>query len=820
MSINNKRGSVLILILAVISLLLVLGTSIMLVNTSTHKVQITNDTVSRINYMAESGIEVGLTVFRNNKNNINIEDLNSQINNERNKLVFQNGTIKLSRLEISSNKKDNNNNSIFNLISIATNGKISKTIIATLTKNEDSNNTDNLGDSPLTNNCLNVYGNINNSYNDFSVGNGNNTNLNINGSAYIQSYLSNFASNLNITNGNLIVLNKSKINFNNNSSNASISGKVFLQSDDDITLSQNITAGTAESLSGCTILSDKTINFDNNSTTSNIYGDAYVKGDNGVTMSQTLNVNKGDLKVISNNGDIILSGNSKPTTVSGWAFLLGNNITIARNTTIGTEANPTGFKVKATKYINFDKNSTTTTVFGDAYVNGITGITLGQNINVNKNLTAITNGGIDMGNTNKSITGNSYIKSNYVNGNIDATSKAGIYNASPMTVGGYSVLFSDNTITNDNGSKDNINGNLYVQSEKDLSMSNQINKVAGLYYVTSNNGNINFKNDIGNVSGGIYVKAKGDINLESSVNNINTNNDFTMISNSINMPWGKYYLRGDTFLKAPTKFHIDSKDNNLGNAYIETNRFEYRLVNALSLSGIINNAINVENNKNGVPNNFIQLPSPKSEPTKPDIPSEPSELQLPSKSTPNKVSIPDLSTTVKNNVTYNQWNNSYSGIQSKIVKGSNINDVVNAINASQDSNYKVIIIDGNCTLDNSAWSKINSVNGNININNTIIYCTGKLIIDNPGKIINFNHSTVFSNGFNFNYNTINMTAINKPGGTVTFTEDILDNIDMFLKDNLDNYHQSVKESPVKGITGVDNLENNDNISYEISYKYN
>lgn len=60
MSAKSKKGSVLILMLAVIALILVLGTSLIMVNTSTYKVQVTHDLVSRVNYMAESGIEVAL----------------------------------------------------------------------------------------------------------------------------------------------------------------------------------------------------------------------------------------------------------------------------------------------------------------------------------------------------------------------------------------------------------------------------------------------------------------------------------------------------------------------------------------------------------------------------------------------------------------------------------------------------------------------------------------------------------------------------------------------------------------------------------------
>jgi len=881
MYIRRERGSVLILMLVVVALLLILGISLLMLNTGTHKLEILSDTTSRTNYMAESGIKRILPEIDFNSQDYNLikEDLDRLENQTKNNPITissSDGTINCVVTVIRGkynpnnpyNPEDSTNPNKFSIKSMATytpkktksnmsslnstnvrlladnvqdsssldtTGQVKKTVVALIEikENDDGETTppeDSQDDipsiNPLTESCLNIYGNVNNSYNDFSVGNGNNTNLNIKGSAYIQAYSSKFASNLNITNGNLISLNKSKIDFNNNSSNASISGKIFLQSNDDIKLSQNINAGTIDNPSGYTILSDKTINFDNNSTTSNIYGDAYVDAKNGVTMSQTLNVNKGNLNIISNSGDINLSGNSNPTKVSGWAYLSGNNITIARNTTIGTESSQLGFEINANKYINLDKNSTTTTVFGDTYLKGTTGITLGQNINVNKNFTAITNGGIDLGNTNKSISGNSYIKSNYVDGNTDQTGKNGIYNASTMNVAGYSALLSSNTINNDSGSKDNINGNLYIEAEKDLSMTNQLDKVGGLYSVVSNNGNITFKNDIKNILGTTYAKAKGDINVNSSVHDIRTNNDFTMIASNITVPWINFYLNGNSFIKALTKIHIDTNNNNFGNSYIETNNFEHNNIKASSLETFVPNI----NSNNVSPNNFTRLTSPKEEPSKPTVPSEPAEIQIPSKSA-SKKEIPNILSMVKNGVQYNHWYTSYSGIQYVIAKGSNNNDVVNAINYSQNSNYKVIIIDGNCTLGNSDWSKINKVNGdNISINNTIIYCTGKLVIDNPGKIINFNYSTIFSNGFNFNYNTINMSAINQSGNTIPFTKDMETYINEILTNNIDNY-VSITRLPIEKNSDEDSGNNGSNAgsgsnnnsenepNYTISYEY-
>ncbi|AGK98203.1 hypothetical protein [Clostridium pasteurianum] len=127
MNSNRKKGSVLILMLAVVALILVFVTSLVIVNTSTHKVQISTDTVNRVNYIAESGIEVAwANYFANYTNASNIDsyitNLNSKLKTitDNKSLKSQDGSIWVSTLYIDT--------SSYRIVSTATNGNITKTL--------------------------------------------------------------------------------------------------------------------------------------------------------------------------------------------------------------------------------------------------------------------------------------------------------------------------------------------------------------------------------------------------------------------------------------------------------------------------------------------------------------------------------------------------------------------------------------------------------------------------------------------------------------------------------------------------------------------
>lgn len=618
MNLNKTKGSVLILMLAVVSLILVLGTTLILVNTSTYKVQTFTDTVSRVNYMAESGIEVALATAK--KNGINsINSIQPFKSNDQ--------SIECTVTFISPNV----------VSSTATNGKITKTLSALI-----DNSIINQGNNPFTDNVLNIYGDMTNSNNNFSVGNGSNTSMTINGSTYIQSYSANIKNNLNINNGDLTIVTKTgNISFDNNGSIANILGKVFLQSNN-ITLSQNITVGTDAKPSSLTMISNNFINFDNNGTTSTIYGTTYVKSNNGIKMEQNLNVNKGDLIIDNASGNVEFTNNSNIVNVYGASQINSNgDILLRKAYTAGTPSHQS-------------------------------------------NLVLNAGGNVDLYNTTKNIYGNFYISSGS-NGN--NTTK--ISNTGKMIVGGWVGFISKNNILNDWGNSNSISGDYYLKAYNNININNNIDN----YY----------KNSYSVIAGKNLYYA---------------NNDF-------------------------------SKEKISKNIYLEIN------------------------------NNIDKIRSTVSSPA--FVPTKPSDLQLPQSS--NQITDVKNIYPVTNSNNYNVWDNSYSDLAFIKIYGSNTNDIKNAINSDQGMKYKLILIDGDYTMSQIVKK------GDFDINNTIIYCTGKFIIDNPGGNINFNHSVVFSKGFNFNYPSINMMAINQPRSTpfINFTINTANEINSILSNNINGY---------------------------------
>jgi hypothetical protein len=128
-SIKRKKGSVLILMLAVIAMILVLGTSLIIVNTSTYKVQVVNDTVSRVNYMAKSGIQVALE--KTNKTDFHF------VSNDNSDDIIN------CHVEFQEDKPDSNH---YTIVSTASKGSISKTMQVIRTKEPTSKTTFNFLD--------------------------------------------------------------------------------------------------------------------------------------------------------------------------------------------------------------------------------------------------------------------------------------------------------------------------------------------------------------------------------------------------------------------------------------------------------------------------------------------------------------------------------------------------------------------------------------------------------------------------------------------------------------------------------------------------
>mgnify|MGYP001165989843 CR=1 FL=1 len=599
---KKQNGSALIIMLFVITLLLVLGTSLVEVYTSTYKTEINYDSIKRVNLLAESGAEVGISkVIKEKKCDNSITNLTLVTNNITCDISFQTGSGTAFGT-ITSTAHD-------------LNSKHSKTVTVVLNKTTPTPSTN--SGSLLTHNCINMFGD------NFNFGNGSDKQLTSNGSIYLQSNLSSTISlNLNVNKGNL------------------------------------------------TIISNGTVNFNNTGTTSYIYGDTYVKSVSGFIMNQTLNITNGGLTVDNGTGDIDFTNN-------------GNNVNINGNVSLQSTSN-----IYLDKYFKIGNSSN----------------------NTKSNLIVNAGGSIDLGaaaNQGKDITNDLYVSSNNTNNSVlRYTQFSGI---------------SNNTVTN-------VSGMLTLNSGKDI----------------INNWGYNNK-----ISGDYYAKANGNIEFDSNPNLCIYNGNYTVIAG---------------------KMLTDKSNYSNPKTYIKS-------------GGIV-----------GVNNRgLLQEPTAPTEPSQPSLPSNTSATN------PYKIG------NVINNsaYNYNSWYTPQGSSDLECIKIDNTNNLgygalIQAIDSESDNKYKIILIKGNFTIsgDFNKW-----INSPINIDNTIIYCSGKFTIDNTvnseisssnptSSPVNFNHSVVYSNSFeNQNINTI-MTAIDQTRlSTDTFntpfTDKTTSEVNTFLSANLD-----------------------------------
>jgi len=73
--VRKRSGSALILMLAVVTLLLILGSSLLTVSLSTYKSKVASDSVSKLNLMAESGAEVALAQVKKSTSSSSLVDI-------------------------------------------------------------------------------------------------------------------------------------------------------------------------------------------------------------------------------------------------------------------------------------------------------------------------------------------------------------------------------------------------------------------------------------------------------------------------------------------------------------------------------------------------------------------------------------------------------------------------------------------------------------------------------------------------------------------------------------------------------------------------
>lgn len=425
-----KKGYSLILMLIVTAFLLIIGAAVLTMHTSTRKLEVSYDNKSRIYYMAASGLNAGEAMWGSGKNQ---------------------GTTEFNMPDSTGNpvitcivnlKKDTPTTGENTVVSTATCKGISKSVSKVLGAAVAPTPTPT---PSIVDGCINVYGGY------LSIGNGNNTYTNANGSIYVQSdtvsstgagaYI---GSNLNIKNGGLTIVNNAgNVRFDNNGTTSSVAGPVFIQSTGGVSIQQNLTTGTEASPSEFTILSNDKVIFDNNGTTNQIYGNAYINSNNGFLMNQTLKINKGDFTVENNTGDINFENNGNLVTVPDGSVLL---------------------------------KSASNTYLRKAFTTG-------------KNFTADSAGGIDLDAwRNINVGGDLYF----------TCGDNGIVSTDSVNTGGACSFISKGDVsrTSSGSSQYNIKGDYYVKSDKDINNSLCINNIFGKSYTQiANNGTINYSGE-------------------------------------------------------------------------------------------------------------------------------------------------------------------------------------------------------------------------------------------------------------------------------------------------------------------------------------
>ncbi len=576
---KKQNGSALIIMLFVITLLLVLGTSLLEVYTSTYKTEITYDDMKKVDLLAESGADYGISKAITEKQCVSSMDL-------------PDGTL---------NSSDANNNITCSVSFLAGSGTGTGTIFGTITSTaHDLNNkhsktitvvlnnptipsdpTNPTGPtSPttsdgnfLTDNCINVFGS------GLKLGNGSGTTLTANGSLYLQgNSISEIGTNLNVSNGNLTVVDTSgELTLDNNSTSTSVDGSIFLQSSGDITLGQNITCGTLTEPSGLTVLSDKAVNFENNASTSNIYGDTYVNSASGFQMNQTLNINNGGLTVENGTGDIDFTNNSNNVNINSSVLLKSNS------------------NIYLDKYFQVGNSST------------------------KSNLIAEAGGSVDLGaasNQEKDVTNDFYVTSNNANNSIlRYTQFSGISNKTVNKVSGAFSLKSNNDIMNDWGYYNQINGNYYAKSNGDITFNSNNNSYYNGSYTVISGGKLTDNTTHNNAQ--MYIKSNSISNSDSEPsmptepispslpNNISriakTYNIANVVNNSSYPEWnGNGNVPWDESCNDLAFIRVENTENAVIQAINSSVGNRYKLI-------IIDGSVNIAGSYNDFNNNNINI---------------------------------------------------------------------------------------------------------------------------------------------------------------------------------------------------------------------
>ncbi|WP_368490365.1 prepilin-type N-terminal cleavage/methylation domain-containing protein [Clostridium sp. BJN0013] len=389
-------------------------------------------------------------------------------------------------------------------------------------------------------------------------------------------------------------------------------------------------------------------------------------------------------------------------------------------------------------HINLGNGDTSMNITDSTYLQGQQ-IIFKQNTNINGDFNVLgtgTSNSVNTGEGNNNtvkVTG----KTNFQGYNIE-------FNSNLQTYSNVSILGINNVIfDNSNINSQFNNGCIQIQSGKDINFNNGINVSSSSFSAVAGE-SVNFNNVNGNLNldnnSSAYVQASKNILFDYNVNRniaaaeaqapitMIAGNDFNFENNSADVN-----IKGKTYLKAGNILNI-LRNVTLGDTYIWANTFNYggSNINTLGLNTHVNN-FSHENWANLNPN-YVEVAA-----RSPELP----EAAAPA------APVSEITTTkqmksIKNNVYSSSYDTTtYPGIAFRIIRGSDTESLKKSLNDSNiDSDvYKVLIIEGNCTIDGTInnWS-----NRNLVFNNFIIYCTGKMTVENNINSITFNNSAIIT----------------------------------------------------------------------------
>ncbi|UZQ50780.1 type II secretion system protein [Clostridium kluyveri] len=411
--------------------------------------------------------------------------------------------------------------------------------------------------------------------------------------------------------------------------------------------------------------------------------------------------------------------------------------------------------------INLGNGSTNMNITGSAYLQGKK-VTFQQNTTVNGDLNIL-----GVGSGSSVVTGNGGNNTIKVTGQTNFQAYNMTFKSNLQTYSNVSIL-GTNSVTFDNASIDAEfnNGNVQIQSNKDINFYSGVNAANSKFYAVA--GGNNYFN---NTSGNLTLDNESSAYIQSGENTqfyykVDSTAPVTMIAGN-NLDFGNngqsVNINGKTYLKAENIISI-LRSVTLGYTYIDADTFNYGYahIRTSSLSTCVNNF----SHGNGATLTPDYTAVSERNPTVP-------EAVAPSTSISEITTTRQVKTLKNTNYTSGYDTTTYPGIAFSIVKGSDTNALKQALQASNvDSNiYKFLIIDGDCTLD---WNI-----GSNNFSNFIIYCTGTINLNYID--LSFSNSTIITK--NANIKPSSAFTITQPSSTqytASIKNEINDICDQYL----------------------------------------